>query len=107
MKDFTVPFPQLHLFDYDVSVINNRFHGNGVISGNITTMNNQPVQKRVFVFDRSTMQLAGGVWSALDGSWKVDYLDTQRDYTILYLDETKTYEPVSYDWLKAKEVDDV
>lgn len=105
-----VDIPTMYVFlEIPVKHFHGIFSGNYSFEGKINsvTVEGLPARKRVFAFHRKSMIIAGDSWSDSEGTWKIKNLDETQDYLLMAVDDTKTYEPIAYDWVKPKEMTDV
>lgn len=47
------------------------------------TLNGQPYQARIRVFDEISARLVREIWSAPDGTWEITYLRTDTQYLVV------------------------
>lgn len=80
--------------------------GRGYIAGTagtsgIVTVNGQPARRRILLFDRSNFKAVRDVWSLPDGTYRLPYLDPDKEYLVLALDNRESgYHPVARDFIR-------
>lgn len=85
-----------------------RFSGKGFIAGRkgsvgIVTVGGKPARRKVMLLDQATMIWARSTWSAEDGSYLFEHIDTSRDFLVLAVDNYNSrYRPVAWDKIKPK-----
>ena len=65
--------------------------GDGAISGTVTITGGSPVRRKVMLFDRTTGAFLDATWSAADGAYAFDFWDKSKEYLVVAIDHTKTY----------------
>ena len=86
--------------DFGPAPIRLGFAGSGFLAGEdpgIVTVAGAPAVRRVFVFDRSTHQLAATVVSDENGEWRVENLSLARRYYVVAFDHGNQFNAVIRD----------
>ncbi len=68
-------------------------------------VNGVGVSKRYVVYNRWTLQYVCSGRTSSDGTWELDGLPeayTGEDYFVVYLDDTRSFNPVAFDYIAAE-----
>ena len=79
---------------------NHKYRGDGFIAGTgkgVVTIDGQPTSRRVYLFEQSTMDCLGDMWSNDNGEYRFSNLSDKFRYMVLARDYTGKYSPVSVD----------
>ena len=78
-----------------------QYFGKGKLAGTlpdaIVTVAGAAARRRVVVLDRHTRKIVAQTWSAEDGSWRVDYLTTAKQFTVIAFDHENQFNAVIRD----------
>ncbi|MGF6148967.1 Uncharacterised protein [Kingella potus] len=98
--------PQNQVFAARFVQYRERNHGRGIIAGRgigIVTVGGRPASRRILLIERERFKVIDDTWSADDGSYLFEQLDTGQDFLVIALDHKRQYEPVCYDYVRAVE----
>lgn len=79
------------------------YGGRGYIAGEaegIVSVGGQPAERKILLFERQTFRVIRSQWSKPDGTYRFDFLNTEKEFLMVALDHKKQYEPVCYDFIK-------
>ncbi len=85
------------------------FGGTGYLGGDAPTEEgeadgrarilNVPARVDITVFEPNTYQVVARTWSKPDGSWRVPYLNTELQFTVVATDRLKRANSAIQDWV--------
>lgn len=79
------------------------YGGRGYIAGEaegIVSVGGQPAERKILLFERQAFKVIRSQWSKPDGTYRFDFLNSDKEFLMVALDHKKQYEPVSYDFIK-------
>ena len=67
-------------------------------------VNGSGAKKRIAIFKRGTLEYVASGISNADGTWEIKGLPeiTGEDYFVVYLDDTRSFNPVAFDYIAAE-----
>lgn len=63
---------------------------------------NVPSRGRVVVYERASMLAMASTLSASDGTWRIKWLDPNRDFIVLGFDDTGAQNAAVQDWVRPE-----
>lgn len=73
------------------------WNGPGYIAGEapgLVTVDSAPAARHVFALDRLSKRVAGAAFSLPDGTFRIDFLNPDREFDVIARDYTGTYNDV-------------
>lgn len=75
--------------------------GRGFVAGRVT-IEGSPASRKVRLFDACSALVVASAWSAVDGSYRFDWIDPTKEYFVVARDHVRQFNAVVADWIKPE-----